>query len=78
MCEQRIAFLLVNVQTRALFDSIGGLPVRREDASEQNKKLGMLRPRRAPEDPFIKAQTGDKLTLAHTAHGHTEPGACLI
>ena len=31
MCEQRIAFLFVNIQTSALCDSISGLPVSRED-----------------------------------------------
>ena len=31
MCEQRIAFLFVNIQTSALRDSISGLPVSRED-----------------------------------------------
>ena len=31
MCEQRIAFLFVNIQTSALRDSISGLPISRED-----------------------------------------------
>lgn len=66
MCEQRIAFILVNVQTKALFDFTSGLPVSREDTSEQNKKPGMLR--RAPGDHFIKAQTGEMFTLVLTAH----------
>lgn len=50
MCEQRIAFILVNVQTKALFDFTSGLPVSREDTSEQNEKPVMLR--RAPWGPF--------------------------
>ena len=34
MGEQGIAFIFVNTQTRALFDSVSGLPVGREDILE--------------------------------------------
>lgn len=34
MGKQGIAFIFVNTQTRALFDSVSGLPVGREDILE--------------------------------------------
>lgn len=41
MCEQRIAFIFMNIQTSALRDSISGLPLSRDNVLESNKKPGM-------------------------------------